>query len=359
MNLNILYYILFSSLIFISPINIIVLLFLIIYLIIKLFRKEQIASTELNKKEIFSLEKKNKIKFKKFLKDKSEHKIQEIIILENENIITIENYIEISYYEKNNLNYKKVFNNLNKNYFVFGLCKLRYNRACFLSFYDKDNMHFYLFNNETFISKEKEIKMKKPISNVKSKNIFPINDNTVTMISKYEFYIFNVDLLEIQTIYSLGLICNVLPFNIKKNYMDYQYEYFAIIFFENSNFYLKIYFVNSDYHIKESDKIDLFNYFDAIKLNNAIISYFINENNKTEEDKGEYYYRSHHNYHHFMINFEKIQQSKEVFIYLNYELDKDNKITFKIYSIVPETNIIYKKYMISLKPIVFEKINFK
>ena len=364
MHIKYLKYIIPFTLIILSTINIIYFVIFLLYLGVFIFGKRRVIETGtiFNKKEIFSLDNNLKEKYKDFLEDKSINDIQEIIILENKNILTIENFFKISYYEKIDLKYKKVFNNMNKNEYIFGLCGLKNNRCCFISYLDHEYMHFHLFNNETFEQKEIDIKMKKAISNIKSKNIFPISHNNVIIISKFEFYIFNVNLLEIHTIYKLGLICSVLPFNIKKNNdTDYSYEYFCVIFYENKNrnFFLKIYHVNSDsdYYIEESDKINIFK---SYKFDNIIIDYFKEESKKTEEYINEYYIMIY-NYHDRQknINFLKDIKRDEVFIYLNYDLKNDNDITFKVNFLVPFTLDIYKTRFISLNPIQLNKIKFK
>ena len=332
----------------------------------KLFaRSSKLQKKKIEKDKLFSLDDEIKEKFKNFLKDKQKNKIQEIIILENQNIITLENYIKISYYEKDKLNYKKVFNNLNKYYFIFELCKLQSNRFCFISNLDQEHIHFYALNCDDFASKEKEIKMKKPISNIKNKNIFPISNDKVIIISKYEFYIFNINILEIQTIYDVGLICSVLPFSMKKDDMNCNYEFFAIIFWENKKFFMKIYHVDSEQYIKESEKIDLCKYSKYFKQyimsEKDIINYFTEENNKTISYKQEYYNVCHYDYRNYSytFNFEKNFRGEEVFIYISYNLFNQNDVNFQIHFLIPYTSTIYNKISIPLKTIQLNNIIFK
>jgi hypothetical protein len=223
---------------------------------------EQILFFSVSRNQLFSLDNETKEKFQNFLKDKQINEIQEIIILENKNIITIENDSKISYYEKDKLNYKKFFNNLNKYYFIYGLCHLQFNRFCFISYFDKEHIHFCCYNNDDFTKKEIEIKMDKPFCKFKNKTIFSISYDKVIIISKYEFYIFNTNVLEIEAIYDVGLICCILPFNVKKNLTNCNFEYFSIVFWEKNNLYMKIYHVDSDsgYYIQDSDRIDLYKY---------------------------------------------------------------------------------------------------
>ena len=170
-----------------------------------------------------------------------EEEIQKIIILDNKDVVTLRNRKKISYHIYNNSNYKKLFNNLNKGDYIFGLIKLSKNNFCYLSANDPQSFKFTFFD-ENFITKEKEIKMLKPIYNIRNNNIiFKINKEKVIIIGKFEYIIFDPILLEIQTIISTGLICGVFPFNKENNDYDEKYHYFALITFENENFYLKIY----------------------------------------------------------------------------------------------------------------------
>ena len=84
---------------------------------------------------------------------------------------------------------------------------------------------------------------------------------SIEIIGKYEFIIFDINYLEINTIYEVGLICAVLPFNddvITKNNDNY-YNYMSIILYENENFYLKIYSYLND-NIREIEKLNLVEY---------------------------------------------------------------------------------------------------
>lgn len=187
-----------------------------------------------------------------------EEQIQKIIFLDNQNAVTITNNQLISFYIYDNFNYKRFFRNLNKGGYILGLIKLPQNRFCFLSLFDQKNLLFVKFN-EDFTTKEKIIRIDTPIYNIKNNIIFKINSqkDKIIIIGKFEFYIYDVNFLEIQTIYNPGLICSVLPFNKDKNDTE-KYKYFALIVLENEIFYLIIYYISDI--IMESEKINLAEY---------------------------------------------------------------------------------------------------
>ena len=165
----------------------------------------------------------------------------------------------ISYYIYEKQNYKKFFNNINKGDYIIGLIKLSKNRFCFLSTFNEESFIFILFCQD-FSSKEKEIKMPKPIYNIKNNIFFKINKEKVIIVGKFEFIIFDPILLEIQTIISTGLIYCSLPFNKKNNYnYDQIYDFLALIIFEKNNLFLII--SNFFDNIKESEKINLNHYY--------------------------------------------------------------------------------------------------
>lgn len=201
-----------------------------------------------------------------------EGNIQKIIFLDNQNAITITNNKLISYYMYNNSNYKRFFKNLNKGGYIYGLIKLPQNKFCFLSVFDEESLLFVEFN-EDFTHKEKIIKIERPIDNIKNNIIFKIKSrqDKIIIIGKSEFYIYDINFLEIQTIYSPGLICGVLPFNKGKNENEEIYEYFALIIRENENFYLVIYYIQN--FIMESEKFNLSEYcpqFEQLFISNDI-----------------------------------------------------------------------------------------
>ena len=183
-----------------------------------------------------------------------EEEIHKVIILDNKDVVALRNREYISYYIYNNSNYKKFFNNLNKDGYIFGLIKLTKNNFCFLSLKSLDTFKFTLFD-ENFFSKEKEIKMMKPSINIKNNIFFKVNKGKIIIIGNFEFIIFDPILLEIQTIINTGLICGVLPFNKRNNDYNEIYHYFALIILENKHFYIKFYSF-FDY-IKETEKMDL------------------------------------------------------------------------------------------------------
>ena len=226
----------------------------IIYLHVSLNRKDRF-SPSIYENTFFTIKDGKLKKEENSLSKCLEEDIQKIIILDNKDVVALRNRKKISYYIYNNSNYKKLFNNLNKGDYIFGLIKLSKNNFCYLSANDPQNFKFTFFD-ENFITKEKEIKMLKPIYNIRNNNIiFKINKEKVIIIGKFEYIIFDPILLEIQTIISTGLICGVFPFNKENNDYDEKYHYFALITFENDNFYLKIYSI-FDY-IKETEKINL------------------------------------------------------------------------------------------------------
>ena len=268
-------------------------------------------------------------KIKNFLNNCfDEINIQKLILLENRNIVTISNDgYNLCFFKKDGLNYKRFFRNLNKYYYIYGLCKLSHNRFCFLS-KENENMIFELFN-EDFTSKEKILKIQYPIDKRNNNFMFKINDDKVIIIGKYEFVIFNVNYLEIQTIYKVGLILCVQPFNIIYIDDDYNYKYFAIIFLEKGNFYLKIYHILPD-SIEESDKFNLAKYskeFKVITKNTTLLKYYKKYNNneykiiETKKDK---------NNNNNNINNNEDEEEEDTNGYFLRDNDKKEEVFFEI-----------------------------
>ena len=163
---------------------------------------------------------------------------------------------------------------------------------------------------EDFSSEEKKIEKEPPIDIIKNNILFKINKNKVIIIGKNEFIIFDVNHLEINTIFEVGLICSVLPFNdgIITNNDDNCYNYMAVILYEKQNFYLKIFSHLNDNNIKEIDKINLVEYsseFEALIDDNSIFDYFkinIKEQYKMHTDKYLYINLNNNNYDNIRKN---------------------------------------------------------
>ena len=318
-----------------------------IYSVNKILTNKNYLLISKEQNELYSLQNDNK-KLKKEENSLSEcikkDKIQNIIVLDNKNIVELFNKSKISYIIQENSVYKRFFNNLNKSDYVFGLCKLSNNRFCFLSAYNIQNMIFYLYN-EDFTSKEKKIKMLKPIYDIKNNILFNIKNDRLIIIGKYEFAIFNANLIEIETIYDIGLICCVLPLN-KKAFINKDYfDYFSIIFWENDNFYLKIFNISYD-SIKESDKINLSEYscdFESIiKESNFINSYYEEMSKENEEDEENYrnkyiYYRKY-KYNYFQNENENMIKKDPIFD-MTYDVNNDGIIILLVYFILPEKKL--------------------
>lgn len=211
--------------------------------------------------------------------------IQQLVILDNKNIVSIIDSIKISFFNYKNSKYVKFFNNLNKDGIILGLLKLPNNKFCFLSYTFK-GMAFILFN-EDFSSKYKEIQKDPPIRIVKNNIMFKINKNEVMIIGKYEFFIFDINYFEICQIFKVGLICSILPFNNGKiRDIENIYNFFTIIFYENEKVYLKIFKYLKNV-IKETEKINLIEYsaeFEALIDDNSILDYLKKEEENLNED---------------------------------------------------------------------------
>ena len=236
-------------------------------------------------KELFLIQDHNNLKqienpLVKFLQNE---KIEKFIILDNKNIVAVIRGDKLSFYIYKDEKYNKFFNNLNKyNFLINEIIKLENNRYIYTqrsaaldqggqrlpypagvgkgSFSEK--MIIILFN-EDFTSKEKSINIEKPIDIVRNDKLFKIKDNKVIIIGKTGFVIFDLNTFEEQTYFDVGLIYCVLPFNnIDKDY----YDYFALIFYDNEQFFLKIFSLVSGDFIGETQRINLAKYFPELEI---------------------------------------------------------------------------------------------
>ena len=305
------------------------------YLIISKMKKEYNNPLE-NKNSLLLIED-NEYNLKKVenpLNKLIEEGILKISILDNKDIVIMRDRKNISCYIYEKQNYKKYFNNLNKGDYIFGLIKLSKNRFCFLSANNEESFIFTVFNQD-FSSKEKEIKMLKPIYNLKNNIFFKTNKDKVIIIGKFEFIIFDPFLLEIQTIITTGLICYALPFNKENNDCEEIYNFLALIIWEENDFFLIIY--NLFDNIKEIEKIKLNKYYPGYK--NIIAHkkfckiYREEEKRNQNEEKYEYYLK----YKAILIDYqietqyadeyiEKWNINNESSIDLFYDLKKNGDI---------------------------------
>ena len=184
--------------------------------------------------------------------------IQKLIVLDNKIIIACDN-IYISTYKQENSIYKQYFHDINKNGRVLGLCKLSNNRFCCLSNSSYDGFIFKLFNEDYSLEIFELERIEKIYDNTLN-HLFKISNDKVIVIGECEFIILNLKFgIEIETIFKVGLIFSTLPFNFNNiDDLDY-YNYFAIIIYDNNNFYLKIFRIISGI-IEETDKINLSEY---------------------------------------------------------------------------------------------------
>ena len=114
--------------------------------------------------------------------------------------------------------------------------------------------------NEDLSSEIFELKRTEKIYDNTLNHLFKISNDKVIVIGEYEFIILNLELgIEIETIFEVGLVFSTLPFNFNNiDNLNY-YNYFAIIIYDNNNFYLKIFRIISGI-IEETDKINLSEY---------------------------------------------------------------------------------------------------
>lgn len=197
-------------------------------------------------------------KMNNLFNDCLEKYIRKLIVLDNKIILACNNNY-LSTYEKENSIYKKYFNDINKNGTILGLCKLSNNRFCCLSNSYCDGFILKLFN-EDFSLEIFELKRIEKIYDNTLNHLFKISNDKVIVIGEYEFIILNLELgIEIETIFEVGLVFSTLPFNFNNiDNLNY-YNYFAIIIYDNNNFYLKIFRIISGI-IEETDKINLSEY---------------------------------------------------------------------------------------------------
>ena len=236
-------------------------------------KKCLLLSRNINK-ELFLIQDDNNLKqienpLVKFLQNE---KIEKFIILDNKNIVAVIGGDKLSFYIYKDEKYNKFFNNLNKyNLLIHEIIKLENNKYIYIQSAFSEKMITIILFNEDFTSKEKSIKIENPLDIMRNDKLFKIKDNKVIIIGKTGFVIFDLNTFEEQTYFDVGLIYCVLPFNsnIDKDY----YDYFALIFYENEQFFLKIFSLVSGDFIGETQKINLTKYFPELEtLKNENIS---------------------------------------------------------------------------------------
>ena len=238
-----------------------------------------------NLTELYLIEKdKEKLtKVNNFLKDLTGtfHHLDKFVILDNKNIVAEIGNKKISFFEYKNSTYKQFFNNLNKYGSIYNLHKLENNKFLFIC---QNNEGIAIVSyNEDFTSKIKEIEIEGPIKNLKNNRTFIINNNRLIIVARKNLIIFNLEFFEIETIYEVGQICCVLPFNNINNDKNL-YNYFALIIYEEKNFYLKIIRLINTF--EETNKINLNEYsseFEAIIDDNNILNFYNNNYNREIE----------------------------------------------------------------------------
>jgi len=198
------------------------------------------------------------------------------------------------------------------------------NGFCFISS-SHSKMIFVLFN-EDFTSIEKEIKLRRPLENIKNNIMFKYNNDKVIIIHKNGFIIFDVKSYDIQTIFNTGLVCGVLPFNSKLNEInkDY-YKYLALIIYENKQFFLKI--INLDNNIEETEKIILAEYsseFEALIDDNNILDVY-GKNEKENENIKVEKVETFGLLFHIGQRFQNVE-TKKVFFDMSYDIKTDENI---------------------------------
>ena len=220
-----------------------------------------------------------------------------LITLDNKNLVATGSLI-LSFYKYKNFSYKKFFNNINKYEVILGLCKLSNNRFCYLAKNYYEDIKLVLYN-EDFSEKEISFKLDKNDRYTKkylNNEIILLPNDIVLLKDTSKLLLINTDYFEIQTVFQIGEICYILPFNIKNTYEDY-FNYFAIIKKENEKYFLKIFdFSIKDF--KESENIDINNLLDEDHLNK--INSFIDMN---------YEYNKNGNIL-FIINFNYLNNEK-------------------------------------------------
>ena len=276
-------------------------------------------------------------------------KTRQIIILDNKNIVTNEGEKKISFYINKNLEYEKLFNNINKYGLILGICKLDNNEFCFLSLLDNDGLILSKLNQD-FCSQEKELKNIEFNTNTLNNIFFRIAKNSIIIVGSSNFIIFNIKHFEIVTIKETDKIYSALSFTLKNQGIGEE-EYLALIIEKEGIFYLQIYkFEESSF--RESTKINLNEC--SLEINSILEK----DKNEFEKIENESKSGSRQIFDNFLFDefSSKIKElrNKKVSFDLNYDIKINNQIVF----IVGINSFLLNKRFVILLEINLDVINF-